>query len=85
MADMVSVDEVAKAMFKMVSETAGMKKWKASDLHKACHELFGDDRYDKRGVGKEAIKELIDSGQLVYTYFGGSFIEVPHREGAAND
>ena len=33
----------------------------------------------------EAIKELIEEGKLVYTYFGGSYIEVPHKEGAAND
>ena len=30
-----------------------------------------------------AIEELIESGRCVYTYFGGSFIEVPHEEGAA--
>jgi hypothetical protein len=34
---------------------------------------------------KGAIKVLIDSGRCVYTYFGGSYIEIPHREGAAND
>ncbi len=85
MADKLSLDEVKDAMFKMISDTAGMKKWKAGDLHKACTELFGEDRYDKRKMGKIAIKELIESGKLVYTYFGGSYIEVPHKEGAAND
>ena len=34
---------------------------------------------------KEAIKSLVNSGKLVYTYFGGSFLEIPHKEGAAND
>jgi hypothetical protein len=29
-----------------------------------------------------AIKELIDNKHCVYTYFGGSFIELPHEEGA---
>lgn len=85
MADLVSVEEVKVQMFKMINDTVGMKKWKAGDLHKACAELFGDDRYDKRKVGKQAIKELVEEGKLVYTYFGGSFIEVPHKEGAAND
>ncbi|MDQ1265869.1 MAG: hypothetical protein QG635_1021 [Bacteroidota bacterium] len=84
MADQVSLEEVAEQMFKFVSGSAGQKKWKAADLHKACDELWGD-RYEKRGVGKEAIKELIDSGRLVYTYFGGSYIEIPHKEGAANE
>lgn len=85
MADLVSVEEVKDAMYKMIADTQGTKKWKASDLHKACAEIFGDDRYDKRKLGKQAIKELIESEKLVYTYFGGSYIEVPHREGAAND
>lgn len=84
MADMISVEELADAMFKMVSDTVGMKKWKATDLQKTSIEMFGADRVDKQ-LCKEAIKELVNNGRLVYTYFGGSYIEVPHREGAAND
>lgn len=84
MADLVSVEETKDQMYKFIKDTVGQKKWKASDLHKACAEFFGD-KYDKRKVGKQAIKELIEEGKLVYTYFGGSFIEVPHKEGAAND
>lgn len=78
-----SVDEVANAMFKMVSEAAGKKKFKAPDLTKAMIEMFGEE-VDKQ-LCKTAIKQLIDSGRCVYTYFGGSYIEIPHREGAAND
>ena len=81
---MAAVEKVAELMFKLISESAGIKKWKATDLHKACVEVFGDD-YNKRKEGKEAIKELVNSGKLVYTYFGGSFIEIPRIEGAAND
>lgn len=81
---MTSVEEAKAQMFKFIFDTVGQKKWKASDLHKGCKEFFGDE-YDKRKVGKLAIKELIEEGKLVYTYFGGSFIEVPHKEGAAND
>ena len=84
MADLTPVEEVKETMYKMVKDTQGMKKWKAQDLHKACAEVFGDG-YNKRQNGKEAIKELIDEGRLVYTYFGGSFIEIPHKEGASND
>jgi hypothetical protein len=32
---------------------------------------------------KAAIRTLMDSGRCVYTYFGGSFIELPPEEGAA--
>lgn len=84
MADQVAVQELCDAMYKMIKDTYGMKKWKATDLQKASIEMFGEDRVDKK-LCKEAIKELVNSGKLVYTYFGGSFIEIPHKEGAQND
>jgi hypothetical protein len=80
---MKSVDEVADAMFNMVKEAQGQKKLKPMDLTKAMIEVFGDE-VDKK-LCKGAIKQLVDSGKLVYTYFGGSFLELPHKEGAAND
>ena len=78
-----SVEEIADAMYKLVKEAFGLKKLKPMDLTKAMRELYGDDA-DKKTC-KEAIKQLINSGRCVYTYFGGSFIEIPHKEGAAND
>jgi len=77
-----SVEEVAEAMFNMVKEAQGVKKLKPMDLTKAMIQLYGDE-CDKK-LCKEAIKILINSGRCVYTYFGGSFIELPHKEGAAN-
>jgi hypothetical protein len=79
-----TTDEIADAMFKLVEEAQGLKKLKATDLRKAVIEIFGDDEVDKKAC-KLAIKQLIDSGRCVYTYFGGSYIELPHREAAAND
>ena len=32
---------------------------------------------------KQALRLLIDSERCVYSYFGGSYIELPHKEGAA--
>ncbi len=78
-----SVEEVAEAMFNMVKDAAGQKKLKPMDLTKNVMQLFGGE-VDKQ-ICKEAIKQLINSGRCVYTYFGGSYIELPHREGAAND
>ena len=74
-------EEVADAMYEMVKEYQGKKKFKASDLTKAMIEKFGDE-CDKK-LCKTAIRTLMDSGRCVYTYFGGSFIEIPHKEGAA--
>jgi hypothetical protein len=82
MADELKTEEVAEAMYKMIKESMGQKKWKATDLTKAVIELFGD-RCDK-SLAKLAIRELVESGKCVYTYFGGSFIEIPHKEGAEN-
>ena len=78
-----TVDEIADAMHKMVEDAQGMKKLKPMDLVKAMVQLFGDE-VDKK-LCKKGIKQLVDSGKCVYTYFGGSFIEIPHKEGAAND
>lgn len=83
MADKVPVNEVADAMYRMIKDSMGMKKWKATDLQKASIEIFGDDRCDKQ-LCKDAIRELVNSGRVVYTYFGGSFLEIPHDEGAKN-
>lgn len=78
------VEEIADAMFKMVSEAQGIKQLKPMDLVKAMRQLYGEEGVDKK-MCKEAIKILINSGKCVYTYFGGSYIELPHKEGAAND
>jgi hypothetical protein len=78
-----TVEEVTEAMYNMVKDSFGVKKLKPTDLTKAMIEHFGDE-VDKK-MCKAAIKELINSGRCVYTYFGGSYIEIPHREGAAND
>lgn len=78
-----TVEEVADSMFTLVKEAFGIKKLKAMDLTKAMMELYGDE-VDKK-LCKEAIKQLINSGRCVYTYFGGSYIEIPHKEAAANE
>lgn len=78
-----TVDEIADAMFNMVKDATGKKKLKPMDLTKAMIELFGDE-VNKKSC-KLAIRQLIDSRRCVYTYFGGSFVELPHTEGAANE
>lgn len=83
MADKLSVTEVADAMYNMVKEATGLRKLKPMDLTKNIMEAYGD-RVDKQ-ICKDAIKQLIESGKCVYTYFGGSYIELPHKEGAANE
>ncbi len=78
----ITTQQVADAMYEMVKEVQGKKKLKAMDLTHAMVEKFGDQGCDKK-MCKEAIRSLIDSDRCVYTYFGGSYIELPHEEGAA--
>ena len=76
-----TASEVADFMFETVTKYQGVKQLKAGDLTKEAIAKFGSG-CDKK-LCKLAIRELMDSGRCVYTYFGGSFIELPHKEGAA--
>ncbi len=76
----VTVDQVAEAMYELVKATHGKKNLKAMDLTKAMIEKFGEDAVDKK-LCKQAIRQLIDSGRCIYSYFGGSFITLPPEEG----
>jgi len=78
-----TVDEVADAMHKLVSEAQGVKKLKPTDLTKAMVQLFGDE-VDKK-MCKGAIKQLVNSGRCIYTYWGGSYIELPQEGGPVKE
>jgi hypothetical protein len=67
------VDEVANAMYDMVTEYHGKKNLKAMDLSKAMREKFGEDNCDKK-LCKLAIRQIIESGKCTYSYVGGSYI-----------
>jgi len=73
---------LAEEMFKMVEEVHGVKKYKPGDIFKAMVKKYKDDGVDKKQC-KAAIRILIDSERLVYTYFNGSWVELPGVEGAA--
>jgi polyhydroxyalkanoate synthesis regulator phasin len=79
----MTVQEIADEMFKLVSESQEMgKKLKPMDLTKYIRKAH--EEVDKKDC-KSAIRDLVDSGKLVYSYFGGTFLEIPRIEGAAND
>jgi hypothetical protein len=79
MTEPVTVDELAEAMFRMISAAQGVRKLKPNDVSKAMIEQFGPERCNKDAC-KEAIRLLVDSGRCIYTYFGGSYIELPRLE-----
>ena len=77
----ISIELVAEEMYKLVVECQGKKNLKAGDLTKAMIEKFGPEC--TKDDCKQAIRQLIDSGRCVYSYFGGSYITLPQKEGAA--
>jgi hypothetical protein len=78
----LSKEELCDFIYEMVAKAQGKKNLKAMDVQKAVLKVHADQ--PKVDI-KFAIKELIDSGRCVYTYFGGSYIEIPHEEGAAKN
>jgi len=76
----LSKEELVEYIYKMVEAAQGKKQLKAKDIEKNVLKEHPDQ--PKNDV-KFAIKELIDSGRCVYTYFGGSFVEIPRVEGPA--
>jgi hypothetical protein len=75
----IPVETVAEDMFQMVSECAGKKNLKAGDLTKAMIAKYGEEAVTKDDC-KQAIRMLIDSGRCVYSYLGGSYIQLPPKE-----
>ena len=80
----IPIETLAEEMYKMVAEYTGKKNLKAGDLTKAMIAKYGDEACSKDDC-KLAIRQLMDSGRCVYGYFGGSYIQLPHKEGAATD
>jgi hypothetical protein len=76
----VTTEELAEAIYELVKEVQGKKKLKAGDLTKEMIRKYGEDQCDKKKC-KAAIRTLMDSGRCVYTYWGGSFIELPPEKG----
>lgn len=76
----LSIDTLADDMFALIQECAGKRKLKAGDLTKAMIAKHGEAACDKDAC-KKAIRLLIDSGRCIYTYLGGSYIELPSQGG----
>jgi hypothetical protein len=80
----VSTEQLAQDMLDMVTQYEGKKNLKAGDLTKAMIAKYGEGEVSKQDC-KLAIRELMESGRTVYSYFGGSYVTLPKKEGAAPD
>ncbi|MGA3015997.1 MAG: hypothetical protein ABSF62_02680 [Bryobacteraceae bacterium] len=72
----VSTETLADEMFRLVAECAGKRNLKAGDLTKAMIARYGDANCGKDDC-RQAIRILIDSGRCIYSYLGGSYIQLP--------
>jgi hypothetical protein len=78
----IPVDTLAEEMYQMVTECAGKKNLKAIDLTKGVIAKHAEGACNKEDC-KKAIRLLIDSGRCVYSYLGGSYIQLPPKEDGA--
>ncbi len=69
-------EEVKQKIYELVEKSVGKKKLKSSDIQKTVSADAGITRDEV----KDALRDLIDDGKLIYTYFGGSFVEIPPKE-----
>ncbi len=76
----VPVETLAEEMYQLIAECEGKKNLKAGDLHKAMIAKHGEAACTKDDC-KKAIRILIDSGRCIYSYLGGSYIQLPPRKG----
>lgn len=78
------LEEIKDYIYSLIKDSAGIKRLKPLDLQKFCKEKFPNNT-DKNTLVKEAIKQLVEEEKIVYTYYGGTFLELPHKEASAND
>ena len=84
MAESVSVDEVVEAMYRLVVETTGSRKLRPTDVTRAMIERFGAERCN-RDLCKQALKVLTESERCVYTFYDGSYIELPSKQNQGSE
>jgi hypothetical protein len=77
----VPIEMLAEEMYRLVAECAGKKNLKAGDLIKEMFAKHGEQATSKDDC-KKAIRSLIDSGRCIYSYLGGSYIQLPPKEEA---
>ncbi len=80
MTDVASIplETLAEEMYHLVADCAGKKNLKPGDLTK---EMIAKHPDCSKDDCKKALRILIDSGRCVYSYLGGSYIQLPPKPG----
>jgi len=76
----VPIEILAEEMYRLVADCAGKKNLKPGDLAKEMIAKHGS--ACSKDDCKKALRILIDSGRCVYSYLGGSYIQLPPQPGA---
>ena len=76
----VPIETLAEEMYQLIAECEGKKNLKAGDLAKAMIAKHSEATCSKDDC-KKAIRILIDSGRCIYSYLGGSYIQLPPKNG----
>ena len=71
----VPIEALAEDMFHLITACAGRKNLKPGDLSKEMMAKHGP-ACSKEDC-KQALRILIDSGRCIYSYFGGTYIQLP--------
>lgn len=76
----VVIEALADEMYALIAEYAGKRNLKAGDLTKEMVARHGAEV--SKDDCKLAIRSLIESSRCVYSYMGGSYIQLPPKEDA---
>jgi len=73
------IEILAEEMYRLVADCAGKKNLKPGDLTKEMIAKHGP--ACSKDDCKKALRILIDSGRCVYSYLGGSYVQLPPKPG----
>ncbi len=82
MPEAIPVEKIAEDMYALIAECQGKRNLKPGDVIKAMVAKYGEQACSRENC-KLAIRVLIESGRCVYSYLGGSYIQLPPKEEAA--
>jgi hypothetical protein len=69
-----AIENLAEEMYQLVTACAGKKNLKPGDL---TREMIAKHPDCSKDDCKKALRILIDSGRCVYSYLGGSYVQLP--------
>lgn len=75
---MPSIEEIKEAMYEMVCQSTGKRKLRPRELIVAVSKKYAGQV--TKDQCKEALRQLIDEGRCIYTYYMGNYVELPCDE-----